>query len=587
MRHITNWLNSISLKRKLLLIQIFCVILPLFITDAVIIGLVLDAQRKDDLQKMMDIAGSVTYSLYEYRDQATSLLQDIYMNKKINEFNNYSFKSSLDYFEKYYELSNDTLFSVKLKGSRFAATIYSDAEGVVNGGRFRTLKSAENENWYKAFQRCNEEVMLFTDYTKKDYNTQRSISVIRKLDYLQKNRTENLVKVDFNYADMVDDINNLGFSSIVYVCYKNHILLTNGGKGGIYEPFYRLDKETAAAAGYVAHTKLYDKTLDIYVMEGENLSLNVVKDNIWIILFLIAVNITVPALVMNVINKSFSDRLKTLTGALKNNNNEELVLLPKAQGTDEIGLLMESYNTMADRINNLIQNEYKEKLLKQENDLARQRAELLALHSQINPHFLFNALESIRMHSVIKNETETATMVEKLALMQRQNVDWGNDFVTLSDEVRFVEAYLELQKYRFGNKLNYVINIDEDCKMLRMPKITLVTFVENACIHGMEKKTSGCWIFVRGSMEFNELVLEVEDTGNGISEEARQSLLNDIENVDMKMLQESKSVGILNAALRLKMFTHNTCRFEVESEPGAGTMVIIRIPIEKKEDEDA
>lgn len=584
MKHISNWLNSISLKRKLLIIQIFCVIVPLIITDAVIVGMVMQTQRKEDRQRMIDEAGSITYTIYGYRDEATSLLQDMYMNKKINEFNGNNFSSSLDYYEKYYELNNDTLFSVKLRGSRFGATVYSSAEGVINGGRFRSLERAKDAKWYEAFNECQEDVMLFLDFSRiQNYSTRRTVSVIRKLDYFNKN-SDNLVKIDFNYADIDADINNLGFSNPIYICYQDDILFTNVGKGGIYEPYYKMDSQTAASAGYVSNVKLYDKVLDIYIMRSENKPLGALKDNLWIILFLVAINIAIPALVMSVINRSFSERLNSLTKALKNTDNEELVMLPKAQGRDEIGLLMESYNNMADRINNLIQSEYKEKLLKQENDLARQRAELLALHSQINPHFLFNALESIRMHSVIKNETETASMVEKLALMQRQNVDWGNDFVSLSDEVRFVEAYLELQKYRFGNKLNYVINIDEDCQQLKIPKITLVTFVENACVHGMEKKTSGCWIFVRGSREYDELVLEVEDTGNGISEEARQSLLNDIENVDMKMLQESRRVGILNAALRLKMFTQNRCHFEIESEPGAGTMVIIRIPVETREE---
>lgn len=81
------------------------------------------------------------------------------------------------------------------------------------------------------------------------------------------------------------------------------------------------------------------------------------------------------------------------------------------------------------------------------------------MHSQINPHFLFNALESIRMHSILKQENETADMVEKLALMQRQYVEWGADCVEIEQEIEFVKAYLALQKYRFGERLNYDINI--------------------------------------------------------------------------------------------------------------------------------
>lgn len=588
MNRLINYLNKISLKKKLVLIQLICVILPLILTDSVIISLFVNAQKEEELRLMHNIGDSVAYTISEYRDQATSLLQDIYMNKKINQFNNRIFSNTLDYVVAKYELSQDTLFTVKLSSSRYKVTIYSKAIGLVNGGGFQRLENAFAEQWYQDYIHSDAEVMLHFDYVQDGtYRSLRDVSVIRKLDYFRKNHSDNIVKIDFNYADVLNSINNAKYANRVYVCYDDTVLFSNAGDGGIYSSFMQLDKKLLSRIGYVGHINVYDKTLDIYVEKGDNISVSAIKDNLWIILLLIAMNVLIPIAVMMVINKSFTDRLKELTDTLQNTSDDEITTLPEASGDDEIGVLMRSYNDMALRINDLIENEYKIKLKQQESDIARQKAEILALHSQINPHFLFNALESIRMHSIIKKENETATMVEKLALMQRQNVDWSNDSVTVADEIKFVEAYLELQKYRFGNKLNYEINVDEDCQNIKVPKITLVTFVENACVHGMEKKTSFCWIFVRISKEFDELVLEVEDTGNGISEEQRLKLLDEINNVNIQMLQENRSIGILNAALRLKMHTNNRCKFEVDSEPGAGTMVTIRIPITEEEESNA
>ena len=107
---------------------------------------------------------------------------------------------------------------------------------------------------------------------------------------------------------------------------------------------------------------------------------------------------------------------------------------------------MDNYNRMADRMNSLIDTAYRCRLKEQKMDIARQNAELMALYSQINPHFLFNALESIRMHSILKKEEETANMIQKLAIMVRQNVDWSSDSNTIKRELAFVEAYLSLQK---------------------------------------------------------------------------------------------------------------------------------------------
>ena len=209
-----------------------------------------------------------------------------------------------------------------------------------------------------------------------------------------------------------------------------------------------------------------------------------------------------------------------------------------------------------------------------------QRSHLDFLQSRVNPHFLFNALESIRMHSILKNENETADMVEKLAVMQRQYVEWGEDSVTIEQEVEFVKAYLALQKYRFGERLSYQIEIDEECRKRKVPKLTLVTFVENACVHGIESKASPGWIFVR-VYEQNELIcMEIEDTGNGMEEGKRQELLENMRNADIEMLKKKGRVGIVNACLRLKMVSENKVKIDLDGEEGVGTLITIWMPLE-------
>lgn len=210
--------------------------------------------------------------------------------------------------------------------------------------------------------------------------------------------------------------------------------------------------------------------------------------------------------------------------------------------------------------------------------VGRKNAELLALHSQINPHFLFNVLESIRMHSILKKENETADMVSKLAVMQRQYVEWGNDSVSIFQEIEFVKAYLALQKYRFGERLNYDIEVDRECENFKIPKLTIVTFVENACVHGIESKSSPGWIFVRIGRQGEGLEIEIEDTGSGMAEAKLTELQNNMCNADIEMLKGGGRVGIINACVRLKMVTENRVEFRVEGEEGVGTTVTIRIP---------
>lgn len=239
---------------------------------------------------------------------------------------------------------------------------------------------------------------------------------------------------------------------------------------------------------------------------------------------------------------------------------------------------MENYNHMADRMNGLIQTVYKDRLREQEINIARQNAELLALHSQIDPHFLFNALESIRMHSILKEEYETAGMVEKLAVMERQNVDWTRDTGTVRQEMEFVEAYLQLQKYRFGERLSYRLELQKECEDILIPRLTITTFVENACVHGIESKPTPGWIFVRVYMEKKNLCIEVEDTGGGMDDAQLAQIRDRMEHASIGMLKEKGSVGIVNACLRIRMMTDSAARFSVESEKGIGTTMLIIIP---------
>ena len=236
------------------------------------------------------------------------------------------------------------------------------------------------------------------------------------------------------------------------------------------------------------------------------------------------------------------------------------------------------YNRMASRIKTLVKIVYKNKIHEQEMTVARQKAELLALRSQINPHFLFNALESIRMHSVIKKEKTTAEMVEKLAVMQRQYVDWGEDIIEVGQEMDIVRNYMDLQQYRFGTRLSYEMDVEDECQHQKIPKLTIVTFAENACVHGIEKKTVPGWVFIRVYRENEKMCIEVEDTGEGMTENEINSMRQKMENASIELLENEKGVGVINACLRLKMMSHDRVHFELSGEEGTGVTVLIRLP---------
>ena len=582
MNRFVRILNRISISRKLYMLLVFCVFLPLLITDFLFVTIVIRTEMKEDERIMNNMAESIRFTLSDYCDSAYVFLNNLSSDRAIEQFISSDYSSPLSFYEERYPLVSRTPFA----NDRFTATIYFDRKNLVSGGSFQELSKNVDTSWYIEYMSIPNRYVLHLDYDRVFWRDQRVMSLVSIFDPFRKNEKSEgmpLIKVDMNYSYIQQVIDNSNYANTLYVCKENKVIFSNDLKGGANTPFSALDGTVIKEAAYSTSFSLMDKTLDLYIMGNENIMAKAFRENAKLFALLILFNLVIPIVMYRLFIRSFVDRLKTLTSFIESNDAEALGTLGQAEAGDEISKLTQAYNDMTVRINSLIDNEYKERLRRQDMDLARQRAELHALHSQINPHFLFNALESIRMHSILKKENETARMVEKLAIIQRQNVEWNEDSVRVSDEIRFVEAYLELQKYRFGNKLIYEISVDDECEDKRLPKITLVTFVENACIHGMENKTSSCYIFVRVYIENNELVLEVEDTGTGIPEEECRKLLDDIENVSMTTIEDRKSIGILNAALRLKMYTSGAVRFEIESERGVGTIVTIRIPLSEED----
>jgi len=580
LRRISSRLDDFKLKKKLRILYIYSVLLPIFITDSVIVAIFIASEDASMKKGMENIASAVKYNFFYDIEEAAGTTKKIYMNKYVNQFMDKQFESELDYYLSYQAFMKDSLFESSIGTTASSIIMYADNPTIVSGGEFKQLSTVKDQEWYHYLKDSSRDGVLYIYYDESRIPTvdsKRKISFIRRLNFYKRDGCEKLVKMDIDYSTMARSFVKMNYDAPVYVCWNDKIILSNQGNYGQWKDFETFDLQEKV--GYQMNFASYGAELTIYVLKPETVIVRQMLKNIPLFILLVFINILLPLGFMVAINQSFTERLKELSQAFKRIDDEKLMKIENIRGEDEIGIVMRNYNRMVATINELIQTVYINRLREQEMDIERQRAELLALHSQINPHFLFNALESIRMHSLLKNETETACMVERLAIMERQNFDWGTDFITVREEISFVEAYLQLQKYRFGDRLSYRLDIMEECMDYLIPKLTIVTFAENACIHGIESKTADGWIFIHVYLEDQVFYIEIEDTGDGMEESFLNELKNKMNHASIDMLKDKKGVGILNACLRLKMATDNMVSFELESEAGISTMVTIKIPV--------
>ena len=576
-----NFFSQLKLNKKFLFMYIFGVILPLIITDAVLFRSVFEAELDNQRKYREDATNAYVNRIQDILDYDAQVAMAIDLNKDLNEFIDTEYDIPYGYFNSYIYTVSTSFFATLSNINQDRLVIYSDNSTMMSGHYFHNIKEIYKEKWYQEFNKTNaiEAAYAYYDNDPIDLTSDRNRFIyVRKMNNADSKLTK-IITIEHKMPRIYDELGETPINCNMYLCCGDYVIYSSKGDGATYQEI--TDRASKVANVTVSEVKMYDNTFTLYAFTEEFTVLKVISEHILITFLIILLTLIIPILLMKLLERSITDRITILGKAFGEGGNEYFQPIKEISGSDEISELMHNYNRIVDINNKLTNTIYKDKLREQESDLARKNAELLALQSQINPHFLFNALESIRMHSILKGENETAEMVQRLAVMERQNVEWHDDAVTIQEEEEFIDAYLQLQSYRFGDRISFDIDISEECKKILIPKLTLVTFVENACIHGIESKATQGWIFVRVNKEGDNIVIEVEDTGDGMDEKDVIQLQRKMNDVTIAAVKKAKHVGILNACLRIKMMFKDQAKFTIESEKGIGMSVIITIPADK------
>ncbi len=577
---INDYLYKSSTRKKFFIFYIIGVIIPILVIDTLILNAMFKAGRETRDTQCKNAVRAVEYTLTDMFDDADAIEKSVYIKKKIYDFLDKEYLNGYQYYDAFTNMKSQYLIWGRASLLNSYLTFYTDNPSIINGNGIQKLSGVRDKAWYQDFIASDSSERLCFDYFADDISSikpQRHIYLIKKFDYYPNFNIEKLVVVEPDYDSAVSELGMMDRSVPIEIVVDDRVVLSNSGNEPALYDYNKPSDQSKVA--YTEKINCYGCDMEIRVLKTENYILTAIKENFSIYIILIAVSFILPYIAIHVLQTYFTKRLLSLADAVSKADQDHLVKIDNVEGSDEIALLGRNYNEMADRINNLIESVYKHQIKENEEMVARQRAELLALRSQINPHFLFNVLESIRMHSLIKQEKETAKMIENLAIIQRQYVEWNQNEVRISDEMNFVKAYLNLQKYRFGDRLSFSLSVDENCQNIWIPKLSIVTFVENACVHGIEEKATNGWIFVRIYQEKELLVIEIEDTGIGMDKDETMDIQKRMDNASIETLRDESRIGITNACVRLKMFSDDQAVFDISSEEGIGTMVTIKFPI--------
>ncbi len=295
-----------------------------------------------------------------------------------------------------------------------------------------------------------------------------------------------------------------------------------------------------------------------------------------LLVIFICVLLTTPLIIM--ISSYLTAPIKKLYRSMKKFQEGNFDEKVNFKYNDEIGILGQGYDNMVVNIKQLIDNNYILQIKERE-------AELNALQAQINPHFLYNTLEAIHWEAVEAGQNNISEMVINLSRLFRLSLNRGKSFTLVSKERDLIEYYLNLQKMRLKEKLNFRISIREGILNYIIPKLILQPFVENAVLHGIGKKASGGNLEVTGMLFENKLLFTIRDDGIGMDSGTIAALFKEKEQGDVNTSETPGGYAVHNVDERLKLYYKEDYSLTFQSGYGSGTTVEIAIPANKGSEE--
>jgi two-component system, sensor histidine kinase YesM len=332
-------------------------------------------------------------------------------------------------------------------------------------------------------------------------------------------------------------------------------------------------------------TTPYDKWKIVQIISVNDLKRGTEAIQLWTV-STILISLLIALIIAVIISKNITENVRLLLQSMTNFSMDFTHKVIVARSRDEVGLLAEKFNSMAEKISELINTVYKEKLLKQKAEYRTLQFEYKALQAQINPHFLYNTLESIHSLAKLSGDKQVSEMIYLLGKLLRESISKKGDIIYLQDEVDYIRNYLSIHKIIYGDKIEVNDSFEPSLMSFKVPKFILQPLVENSIKHGIEEKPGkgivsiGCWT------KDDDLFLEVSDNGVGIDEETKRQLLSPTEHSKLNQKDKHTNVGIISVHKRIQILYGEEYGLSITSEINQGTSIRIRLPIITEEDSE-
>jgi two-component system, sensor histidine kinase YesM len=593
-------IKNISLKKKLLFSYSLVVLVPVVMIGYFFIYNIIQ-QSIHQTRSSNEISFNQMVSNVEtFFNDYTQLLDNMKYDIQLTEFLKKTYTSDIDNAQRYF----DYYFVSKSYAERLAYQRIKDVNVAIHTSNNHItkdqdfiLRTTDNElstSWYSHTIR-NTRINNICDPISINGKYFITMTASMAPDSL----FTNILKVDIPESQLYNMMEKEAADKSVYIVNSDYIIISSTNRSSIGQNLYGIENVRDALPKLTNIDRkitLEDKGVTFFVSKlnsrtplSPNWVISVVSSRPLINqiseITIISLSISLIVIIFDIVliflfSNGITVRIDRLAQAMGKVKNGRFNISVDYEGKDEISVLSRNFKEMLDRTDTLINEVYTSQLQIKNLELKAKDAEIHALQSQINPHFLFNCLESIKTNVLKGNNFETADIIVSFSKMIRKSCDWRSDQVPLRNEMELVEDYLKIQKFRYREKLDYRISIDTHYDEVLIPKFTLQPVVENALYHGIERKKNGGCILIHTEPFEGELKIIIQDSGAGIEKETLFRIQENLNNWHNPISKER--IGMLNVHQRLKLNYGEAYGLSISSSMGEGTTVTVTLPLTVK-----
>lgn len=588
---IQKLLNT-KFRNKLVFMCITAVV-PVTLAGVFLLYNLADTIKVNAENESISTADSLRTRLNDIILTISNVSERVLQSSKIKELLNNEFVNQDEYFN--YYMQDQVIPEFLDAYSQIEdITFYIDMDGFVANSNFKNAdESVCNTYWYKEAMESdlakwqiiysNDEYRLCRISPLKNKNGGFCGTMVSSVSpKVYSELTENIdYGVVFSISQGVvfySDIPGIDTGSVLDG-EKNNFYYGISGSKLLEDDSNRLNKIGHTVISYFDYGNT-GNLFQIYVLKPYSLFNDEINNVIFLYIWYIFLCIVLSVLITILFSSMFSRRIQFFKNQMHKVTAGNFALNEEIRGTDEIFELYQDLKKMVDSMQTLINDAYESKIQSESFKLNQVEAEFKALASQINPHFLYNTLETIRMKAYCNDDKETADLVKKLGKFMRRCLEVKDGMVTLESELEFTKSYLELQAARFGDRVSYSIYCEVDRSYKILPLI-IQPIVENAFVHGIEGEKANGKIDIKVFYRSGKVIIEVSDNGQGIPADKLRELLAKLEKNDTS---SGKSIGLTNVNKRIKMYHGEQYGLTVETTLGHGTTIRTTLP--KKADEN-